>query len=144
MKLLVTGGLGFIGSNFITEILKNNSDLEITNIDAELHGSNKMNLSNLENNQKYKFVKGNITDKKLMEKLILQNETIINFAAESFVDRSISDAKPFLNSNVNGVFTILEIIKKMKKKLIHISTDEVFGSLKNESANEEPLDFHYH
>ena len=69
MKLLVTGGLGFIGSNFITEILKNNSDLEITNIDAELHGSNKMNLSNLENNQKYKFVKGNITDKKLMEKV---------------------------------------------------------------------------
>mgnify|MGYP000651400357 CR=1 FL=1 len=70
MKLLVTGGLGFIGSNFITEILKNNSDLEITNIDAELHGSNKMNLSSMINNQKYKFVKGNITDKKLMEKLI--------------------------------------------------------------------------
>jgi dTDP-glucose 4,6-dehydratase len=137
MKLLVTGGLGFIGSNFITEILKNNSNLEITNIDAELHGSNKMNLSNLINNQKYKFVKGNITDKKLMEKLILENEIIINFAAESFVDRSISEAKPFLDSNVNGVFTILEIIKKMKKKLIHISTDEVFGSLKNESANEE-------
>ena len=137
MKLLVTGGLGFIGSNFITEILKNNSDLEITNIDAELHGSNKMNLSNLENNQKYKFVKGNITDKKIMEKLISQNEIIINFAAESFVDRSISDAKPFLDSNVNGVFTILEIIKKLKKKLIHISTDEVFGSLKNESADEE-------
>jgi dTDP-glucose 4,6-dehydratase len=137
MKLLVTGGLGFIGSNFITEVLKNNSNIEITNIDAELHGSNKMNLSNLINNQKYKFVKGNITNKKLMEKLISQNEIIINFAAESFVDRSIAKAKPFLESNVNGVFTILEIIKKMKKKLIHISTDEVFGSLKNESANEE-------
>jgi len=137
MKLLVTGGLGFIGSNFILEILKNNSNLEITNVDAELHGSNKMNLSNIVNNQKYKFVKGNITNKILMEKLILENEIIINFAAESFVDRSISDAKPFLDSNVNGVFTILEIIKKLKKKLIHISTDEVFGSLKNKSANEE-------
>ncbi len=80
-------------------------------MDAELHGSNKMNLSSIINNQKYKFVKGNITDKKLMEKLILENEIIVNFAAESFVDRSISDAKPFLDSNVNGVFTILEIIK---------------------------------
>jgi dTDP-glucose 4,6-dehydratase len=137
MKLLVTGGLGFIGSNFILEILKNNSNFEITNVDAELHGSNKMNLSGIVNNQKYKFVKGNITNKILMEKLILENEMIINFAAESFVDRSISEAKPFLDSNVNGVFTILEIIKKLKKKLIHISTDEVFGSLKNESANEE-------
>jgi dTDP-glucose 4,6-dehydratase len=137
MKLLVTGGLGFIGSNFILEVLKNNSDIEITNVDAELHGSNKMNLSSTINNKKYKFVKGNITDKKLMEKLILENEIIINFAAESFVDRSISDAKPFLDSNVNGVFTILEVIKKLKKKLIHISTDEVFGSLKNKSADEE-------
>jgi len=137
MKLLVTGGLGFIGSNFILEVLENNSHIEITNVDAELQGSNKMNLSSITNNQKYKFVKGNITNKKLMEKLILKNEIIVNFAAESFVDRSISNAKPFLDSNVNGVFTILEIIKKLKKKLIHISTDEVFGSLKNKSANEE-------
>tara|TARA_B110000467_G_scaffold53742_1_gene49197 strand:- start:3156 stop:4163 length:1008 start_codon:yes stop_codon:yes gene_type:complete len=137
MKLLVTGGLGFIGSNFILQVLKNNSNIEITNLDASLYGSNKMNLSEIENNDKYKFVGGNITDKALMEKLILQNDTIINFAAESFVDRSISEAKPFLDSNVIGVFTILEILKKYKKKLIHISTDEVFGSLKNETANEK-------
>ena len=137
MKLLVTGGLGFIGSNFILQVLKNNSNIEITNLDASLYGSNKMNLSEIENNDKYKFVSGNITDKVLMEKLILQNDTIINFAAESFVDRSISEAKPFLDSNVIGVFTILEILKKNKKKLIHISTDEVFGSLKNETANEK-------
>ena len=137
MKLLVTGGLGFIGSNFILQVLKNNSNIQITNLDASLYGSNKMNLSEIENNDKYKFVSGNITDKVLMEKLILQNDTIINFAAESFVDRSISEAKPFLYSNVIGVFTILEILKKYKKKLIHISTDEVFGSLKNETANEK-------
>jgi dTDP-glucose 4,6-dehydratase len=136
MKLLVTGGLGFIGSNFILEVLKNNPNYEITNIDASLYGSNKMNLSEIENNKNYKFVSGNITDKTLMEKLILENDTIINFAAESFVDRSISEAKPFLDSNVIGVFTILEILKKYKKKLIHISTDEVFGSLKNETADE--------
>jgi dTDP-glucose 4,6-dehydratase len=137
MKLLITGGLGFIGSNFILEVLKNNPNYEITNVDASLYGSNKMNLSEIENNDNYKFVRGNITDKTLMEKLILENDTIINFAAESFVDRSISEAKPFLDSNVIGVFTILEILKKYKKKLIHISTDEVFGSLKNETANEK-------
>ena len=136
MKLLVTGGLGFIGSNFILEVLKNNPNYEITNVDASLYGSNKMNLSEIKNNKNYKFVSGNITDKILMEKLILENDIIINFAAESFVDRSISEAKPFLDSNVIGVFTILEILKKYKKKLIHISTDEVFGSLKNETADE--------
>jgi len=136
MKLLITGGLGFIGSNFILEVLKNNPNYEITNVDASLYGSNKMNLSEIENNKNYKFVSGNITDKTLMEKLILENDIIINFAAESFVDRSISEAKPFLDSNVIGVFTILEILKKYKKKLIHISTDEVFGSLKNETADE--------
>ena len=137
MKLLVTGGLGFIGSNFILEVLKNNPNYEITNVDASLYGSNKMNLSEIENNKNYKFVSGNIADKILMEKLILENDIIINFAAESFVDRSISEAKPFLDSNVIGVFTILEILKKYKKKLIHISTDEVFGSLKNKTADEK-------
>jgi len=112
MKLLITGGLGFIGSNFILEVLKNNPNYEITNVDASLYGSNKMNLSEIENNKNYKFVSGNIADKILMEKLILENDIIINFAAESFVDRSISEAKPFLDSNVIGVFTILEILKK--------------------------------
>ena len=136
MKLLITGGLGFIGSNFILQVLKNNPNFKVTNVDACLHGSNKMNLSEIKNNNNYKFVNGNITDKTLMEKLILENDIIINFAAESFVDRSISEAKPFLDSNVIGVFTILEILKKYKKKLIHVSTDEVFGSLKNETADE--------
>jgi dTDP-glucose 4,6-dehydratase len=137
MKLLITGGLGFIGSNFILEVLKNNPNYEITNVDASLYGSNKMNLSEIENNHNYKLVTGNITDKTLMEKLISKHDIIINFAAESFVDRSILDAKPFLDSNVTGVFTILEILKKYKKKLIHVSTDEVFGSLKNETADEK-------
>ncbi len=137
MKILVTGGLGFIGSNFILEICKNNPNWCITNIDAELYGSNKMNLSDINDNQNYKFVKGNISDKPLMEKLIFEHEVVINFAAESFVDRSIAEAKPFLDSNINGIFTILEKMKKLKKKLIHISTDEVFGSLTKESADEE-------
>ena len=136
MKLLITGGLGFIGSNFILEVLKNNPKWEITNVDAELHGSNNMNLSEITSDQKYRFVKGNILGSKLMDKLISEHDVIVNFAAESFVDRSIADAKPFLDSNVIGIYNILEILKKQKKKLIQISTDEVFGSLKNTSANE--------
>ena len=137
MKLLVTGGSGFIGSNFILQALKNNSNLEVTNVDACLHGSNEMNLLEVENNHNYKFVNGNITDHTLMEKLISEHDAIVNFAAESFVDRSISKAKPFLDSNIIGVFTILEILKKHRKKLIHVSTDEVFGSLLKETANEK-------
>ena len=136
MKLLVTGGLGFIGSNFILNALQNNPEYEITNVDAELSGSNHKNLVSLENNSKYKFVKGNITNKPLMEKLIQNSDVVINFAAESFVDRSIKDANSFLVSNIRGTYTILDIIKNQNKKLIHISTDEVFGSLKTESADE--------
>ena len=136
MKILVTGGLGFIGSNFILKNLTERQDLEITNLDAMLYGSNENNLTNIEKNQNYKFVKGNITNSELMRDLISKHDVIINFAAESFVDRSISEAKPFLDSNVNGVFTILEILKNTKKKFLHISTDEVFGSLTNKSANE--------
>lgn len=137
MKLLVTGGLGFIGSNFILNVLKNNSDISITNVDAELTGSNHENLNELENSSNYSYVKGNITNKTLMENLIENVDCVVNFAAESFVDRSILDANQFLVSNIRGTYTILEILRKQKKRLVQISTDEVFGSLKNNSANEE-------
>ncbi len=136
MKLLVTGGLGFIGSNFILNTFKKYPEFKITNIDAEFFGSNHKNLDSLKNNPNYKYVKGNITNKTLMEKLIHDCDVVINFAAESFVDRSILDANPFLVSNIRGTYTILDIIKNKNKKLIHISTDEVFGSLKTESADE--------
>jgi len=137
MKLLVTGGLGFIGSNFILHILKNYEDFEITNVDAELYGSHKDNLNEIENFPNYKFVKGNITSYSLMKNLITDCDVIVNFAAESFVDRSISNAEPFLESNIKGVFTILEILKKEKKRFVHISTDEVYGNLFSGSAIEE-------
>ncbi len=135
MKLLVTGGLGFIGSNFILKLLEQN-DIEITNVDAELFGSDHRNLSVLKNSKKYNFVKGNISNKKFMEEQITKCDVIVNFAAESFVDRSIEDANPFLVSNIRGAFTILDIITKQKKRMIQISTDEVFGSLENTTANE--------
>ena len=137
MKLLVTGGLGFIGSNFILNILDKFPDYHITNIDNELYGSNKQNIPEIINEKNYKFIKGNIIDNSIIEKLVPNVDIVINFAAESHVDRSISNAKPFIDSNIMGVFTILENIKKFQKKLIHISTDEVFGSLENESANED-------
>jgi len=136
MKILVTGGLGFIGSNFILRAFEKYPNLKITNIDACLIGSNKKNLPNFKKNN-YSYVKGNIRNKNIMEKLISRTDVVINFAAESHVDRSISNPKPFIDSNIIGVYEILESIKKYKKKFIQISTDEVFGSLKKESADEK-------
>ena len=136
MKILVTGGLGFIGSNFIINILKKFPKYEITNLDDELYGSNHLNLKNVKKSKNYKFVKGNICNEKLVKKLVKKCDLVVNFAAESHVDRSISHPKPFIDSNITGVFNILEQIKNERKKLIQISTDEVFGSLKKDSANE--------
>jgi dTDP-glucose 4,6-dehydratase len=136
MKLLVTGGLGFIGSNFILDALKN-TNFEILNIDAEFYGSNHYNLMEVENSSKYSFVKGDITDKKLMETLISNCDCVVNFAAESHVDRSILDPSPFLNSNILGTFTILDIIKNQEKRLVHVSTDEVYGTILEGSATEK-------
>ena len=136
MKLLVTGGLGFIGSNFILKLLEKH-DIEITNVDAELYGSDHRNLSQITNSDKYNFVKGNISNKKLMEEQIEKCDAVVNFAAESHVDRSINDANPFLVSNIRGAFTILDIITKQKKRMIQISTDEVFGSFTKGTADEQ-------
>ena len=137
MRLLVTGGLGFIGSNFILQTLQRDKEIEIINVDAEFFGSNRKSLKELNKNKRYSYIKGNICNSKLMEKEISKCDGIINFAAESFVDRSIKNAKPFILSNVNGVSNILEIIKKTKKRFLQVSTDEVFGSFKNGSATEQ-------
>ena len=136
MKILVTGGLGFIVSNFILKVLKENKNFEIINIDAKLYGSNKKNLESIENLDRYQYVEGDITNYDILEKIIIDCDAIVNFAAESFVDRSISNATSSFDSNLKGIFILLELIKKYKKRLIHISTDEVFGSLDEDSANE--------
>ena len=129
MKLLVTGGSGFIGSNFISRCLKNSNEIKIINLDALLIGSNHKNLTNIDSNR-YKFLKGNICNKKLISKLIKKVDCIVNFAAESHVDRSIEDSTVFMKSNFLGVHTILEELRNHKDvKMIQISTDEVFGDI---------------
>ncbi len=137
MKILVTGGLGFIGSNFIRRLLNDKQGYDVINLDAELFGSNRYNVKDIENSDRYEFVKGNISNRNQMEKLISNCDAIVNFAAESFVDRSIDNADPFLVSNIRGAFTLLDIATKQKKRIIQISTDEVFGSLESTSAKED-------
>ena len=136
MNILVTGGLGFIGSNFILYLSKMHPSFKITNLDACLLGSNVQNLARLEN-KNYRFIKGNITDEYLIRKIVSKSDVVVNFAAESHVDRSIHDPRPFIDSNIIGAYTILEAVRKFDKKLIHVSTDEVFGSLKIDSATEK-------
>ena len=137
MKILVTGGLGFIGSNFIDYLVKNFKNISITNIDACFTGSNLKNQSRFKNLKNYLFVKGNINNQKIINDLVSKNDMVVNFAAESHVDRSITNPKAFINSNINGTFSILESIRKYDKRMIQISTDEVYGSLKKDSANED-------
>src|SRR5947209_6768903 len=104
-------GIIFHSTLIILYLNKNiSSSFKIINIDAELSGSNHYNLKEIENNQNYKYVKGNINNKKIIEKLVSRNDVVFNFAAESHVDRSITNAKPFIDSNILGVFTILESI----------------------------------
>ena len=139
MKLLVTGGMGFIGSNFIHYILEKHDDWEVINLDKLGYGSNPANLKDIENDPRYTFVKGDITDFELMRELVKKVDAIVNFAAESHVDRSISSPKHFLRSNVIGTYTILEAIRKENPEVrfVHISTDEVYGDIVKGSFTEK-------
>ena len=132
MKTLVTGGLGFIGSNFVRPAV---DKAEITVVDALKYGSNENNLKDLE----YKFVKGDICDYGLMAELVKGMDAIVNFAAETHVDRSISNPYAFIESNVIGTYTILEAMRKVNPdaKLVHVSTDEVYGDIEKGSFKED-------
>ncbi len=131
MKLLITGGAGFIGSNFIRYLLKKYKNYKIFNLDKLTYCGNLDNLIDVEKNPRYKFFKGDIADKKIVEKLVKNVDVIINFAAESHVDRSILEPDSFIKTDIFGTFTLLEAAKKFKiKKFIQISTDEVYGSRK--------------
>jgi len=137
-KLLVTGGAGFIGSNFIRHILNKYRDYEIVNLDKLTYCGNPDNLKDIAGNKNYKFVKGDIADSKVVDKLVKGCDEIINFAAESHVDRSILDPDSFVRTNVFGTHTLLQAAKKYGVKLfIQISTDEVYGSIKEGSFKED-------
>lgn len=141
MKLLVTGGAGFIGSNFIRYILNKYPDYKIINYDKLTYAGNPDNLRDVEKDKRYKFVKGDICDFKLVNKYMKKADAVVNFAAETHVDRSILNAGLFIRTDVNGTFSLLEAARANKiGKFIHISTDEVYGSiLKGSFSEESPL-----
>ena len=130
MKLLVTGGAGFIGSNFIQYWIDKYPEDEIINLDKLTYAGNLDNLKNVESNKNYTFVQGDICDVNLVDKILKDIDTIVHFAADSHVDRSISDPDPFIKTNIEGTYVLLKMALKNKiKHFHHISTDEVFGSL---------------
>lgn len=129
-RILVTGGAGFIGSNFIRYVVNKYSEYEIINLDDLTYCGNLENLKDIENKDNYSFVKGNICDKAVVDELVEKSDYVINFAAESHVDRSISDPEIFIKSNVLGTQVLLNAAKQYGvEKYIQISTDEVYGSL---------------
>ena len=135
MKLLVTGGCGFIGSNFIYQVLERHQDWSVINLDKLTYAGNLMNMAELEASEmkdRYSFVKGDICDTELTTGLITRNkvDAVVHFAAESHVDRSIDDPEPFLTTNVVGTQRLLEAARKTGLgRFVHVSTDEVYGTL---------------
>ncbi|MNJ41094.1 dTDP-glucose 4,6-dehydratase [compost metagenome] len=131
MKLLVTGGAGFIGSNFVLYMLQQYPEYDIINVDSLTYAGNLENLKSVENNPKHTFVKADITDVKAMDELVSQGvDVMVNFAAESHVDRSILEPDVFVKTNVLGTQVLLDIARKYEiTKFVQVSTDEVYGTL---------------
>lgn len=144
LKLLVTGGAGFIGSNFIRYSLQAHPDWEIVNLDRLTYAGNLANLEDVANAPRHKFVKGDIADREFVDRLFAEEkfDAVVNFAAESHVDRSILDASPFIETNVKGTQVLLEAARRYRvERFVQISTDEVYGSLGEEATftEESPL-----
>ncbi len=129
MKILVTGGAGFIGSNFVHYMLSAHPEDEVVVLDALTYAGNLENLKLAEENPRYHFVKGDITDATVVDSLVAECDAVVHFAAESHVDRSIQGPEAFVRTNVLGTFTLLEAARKYGKRFHHVSTDEVFGAL---------------
>jgi len=138
VHLLVTGGLGFIGSNFVRHMLSKAPDIKIINVDKIGMSANPENLRDVEKLENYRFVKGDISNPSVVEEIAREVDAVVNFAAETHVDRSISDPGSFVESNIMGTFTLLEAIRKLNReiKYIQISTDEIYGDLLEGSFKE--------
>ncbi len=140
-SLLVTGGLGFIGSNFVHHILETRKDALVTNLDYEGLGSNRANVADLSGDKRYRYVKADLSEKISLRKAMKDAELIVNFAAETHVDRSIANPELFFKSNATGLFNLLELVRENKvRRIVHVSTDEVYGSkLSGSFAENSPL-----
>lgn len=142
-SILVTGGCGFIGSNFIRYILDTYQDIKITNLDKLTYAGNIENLKDMKNNDRYKFVRGDIKDKDIVDKCMENVDSVVHFAAESHVDRSILDASEFIKTNVLGTYILLQSsLEKVNnggnlRKFVMISTDEVYGSVPQDYSSKE-------
>ena len=140
MRILVTGGCGFIGSNFIRHMLNKYQDHSIINLDKLTYAGNPDNLKDIEKNSNYSFVRGDICDNAVVDKVMQKVDTVIHFAAESHVDRSIDDASAFVRTNVLGTFVLLDsALKNNIKRFVHVSTDEVYGSISKGSFKETDI-----
>jgi dTDP-glucose 4,6-dehydratase len=129
-KVLVTGGCGFIGSNFVRLVLQSEPGVSVVNFDALTYAGNLANLSDVEKHPRYRFIKGDITDRDAVKKVVAGVDSVINFAAESHVDRSIMDSGPFVHTNVIGTQILLDAARAAKvRRFVQVSTDEVYGSL---------------
>ena len=137
LKILVTGGMGFIGSNFIRFILSNISDVRIVNFDNLSTGSNPSNLKDIEADARYTFIKGDLTDYSLLSRHVGGADAVVNFAAQTHVDRSIAYPRVFFESNTLGTFNLLEACRERDVRLIQVSTDEVYGEIAEGSFREE-------
>ncbi len=137
MKVLVCGGAGFIGSAFIRNYLKNNPNNSITNIDNLTIGSNIKNLDDIKDNSNYKFEKEDIRNQEKIYEYAKNSDIIVNFAAESHVDRSIANPLPFIETNILGTYSILEAARKNDKLFIHVSTDEIYGDATGTNSFDE-------
>lgn len=138
MKILVTGGAGFIGSNFVRWLLGRRPQDEILNLDKLTYAGNLQNLKEIESNPRHRFVRGDVTDPKIVAQAIRGVEAVVHFAAETHVDRSIVNAADFLRTNVEGTHVLLEAARRASvHRFVHISTDEVYGSLETGVADEK-------
>jgi dTDP-glucose 4,6-dehydratase len=128
-KLLVTGGLGFIGSSYVRMLLSEQQDVSVVNLDLMTYAANPATLKDFENDPRYTFIKGDIADPRVVAKALDGCDAVVNFAAETHVDRSIQNAAPFIRSNVEGVRVLLEAVRERGIRMLHVSTDEVYGEV---------------
>ncbi len=136
MKILITGGCGFIGSNFVRHMVKKYPDYKIVNLDALTYAGNPENLKDIKNSENYHFIRGEIQDRETVEEALRGCDAVVHFAAESHVDRSIHDAQPFLMTNIVGLQVLLDCaLSEGIKRFVHISTDEVYGCFDAEEGS---------